>query len=191
MKYVLAIIMLLIIGCGEDASGFNIDEPDGSVDTDADTNSDTDTDTDTDADSDSCEDIICDDVPTDECIEGGFLISYTGEAMCIDDECHYSYEIIECNWGCMVTDEGEACTPYPCDGYSCDSPPAGYCEETTENYDTCFNYQPGGCYVDENDQPQCAYGEAINEGQCTHDGSAGTTPEYCEVIDGFAQCVEK
>ena len=117
MKY-LTVILLLFIACSDHPPEFT-----------SDTDSESDTDTNTESETDACDDVVCDEDPDDECIDDGSLKQYTGEATCIDGECNYSYEVIKCEWGCLITKKGESCGPHPCDDVICNDPPPGYCEE--------------------------------------------------------------
>jgi len=164
IKYFLIIIMLLAIACSEDPEGFDSDPS-----------------SDSDSDTDACDDILCDDPPDDECTEDGDLLAYTEEATCIEGECHYTYEIQECEWGCFISEEGDECGLHPCDGYVCDNPPDPECDGEAGNM--LHVYIPeGGCSLDENNEPQCEYPLFI--------------PEYCpfgcvEVPDGPDYCAEE
>ena len=168
MKYISIFIMLLVIACSGTGEQPNI----------------FDSDTETEDDIDECDYITCNNPPDDYCTEDGNLIEYTGEATCIDGDCNYSYEVIECEWGCMIDEEGDECGPDPCVNYICDNPPDNYCVEYPD-YDIAYNYQQEGeCYLDDNNQPICQY--FTNSDFCilTSEGL-----EVCEVINGIAQCV--
>lgn len=79
---------------------------------------------------DPCEDIICDNPPQDECIEGPALKTWTSPGVCMDGECSYGYETVECEHSCK---DGECLEEdNPCAGVECEDPPPNECETEDE-----------------------------------------------------------
>ena len=74
-------------------------------------------------------------------------------------------------------------------------PPDGYCESPYDDGDIAYNFMSdeGTCGIDEEGNPYCvsSYDESLFFfDYCWHDASA-SPKEYCQVIDGVAQCVEE
>ena len=123
------------------------------------------------------EDGDCEDVPSPYC-EGNTLKSFSDEATCEQNgakfECSYEAHEKTCGWGCS---DG-ACLPDPCDGKSCDSPPAATCEgDTLVTYET-----PGTCQSDK--AGKCDYepkrvdcGIGCSMGKCETGPCTGMTCE--------------
>jgi hypothetical protein len=105
---------LLAFACGDDAS----ESAGGDTDTDTDSSTE-----------DPCEGVVCDDIPEDEC-QGDSLLQYSGEAMCVDGECIYSYVVTDCDEGCAELDGHDECWTL-CTDVEC---PADYsaCEDLYE-----------------------------------------------------------
>jgi hypothetical protein len=161
--------------CTEDGSAWGECEcGSGDTDTDTDSDSDTDNDTDTDADtgtetdSDACEDVVCDDPPDDHCEEGE-LTHYTGEATCIEGECHYVHEVTECQYSFCNT-AGDNCAE-TCEEITC-TPPDAYCSNPST---LVVLLEPCDCEMDSGPNCYCEY--EVFECTCIEvaDGD-----DYCE-----------
>lgn len=165
-----------------DTNGDNDSDTDTSDDTDTngDTDTDTNTDTNTDTDTNACEDVICDDPPTNECIPLGQLKEYTGNGVCVEGECHYTHNLIECEHGCTIeVIEADHCAD-PCDNIICDDPPPSECKAwypIEEYYILFVTYKPEGTCS----EGVCSYPKDAN--LCPDDNACIPDPEpYCMTL---------
>ncbi len=185
MYKILSLIMLLLVACGEEPTPHFNDDSDSDTDTDTDTDSDTDSDEPT--DTDCSDDGVCDNPPDNYCANIETLVIYYDTYNCIEDECIYDQVTEDCEWGCLIQDGDDKCGPDPCNGYVCDNPPDPYC---LDNMSLQYYQDEGGCYLDDDYQPQCEYfpeGElefcelgCIDEGDNTGHCEAGDTTSYLE-----------
>ncbi len=75
--------------------------------------------------SDPCDGITCDTPPSSFCADVDTLTVYDTPGTCTDGICDYTTHTEACEFGCA---DG-ACNPNPCDGVSCNEPPANVCED--------------------------------------------------------------
>lgn len=109
----------------------------------------------------------CEDRPSTRC-EGDTLVEPTTDGTCDRSGetafCDWGVEERDCSYGCA---DGE-CLPNPCDGVSCDSPPAAEC---SDDGSTLVTYQtPGTCLSEEGGE--CDYQQS--ESSCVHGCSGGS-----------------
>lgn len=173
MKYIISIIlMLLMVACTGETTPFH-NLPDSGNDTDSD------------VDTDCSGDGVCDNPPDDQCADEEYLMVYTGEATCIEDECYYAYELEPCPWSCLILDGEDQCGPSPCEDYVCNNPPDPYCSNNL----TLTSYEPlGACLLDEFSNPYCSYTEeteacevdlgCLDHGDGTGECDPGATSEF-------------
>lgn len=96
-------------------------------------------------------------IPFDSCQEGK-LIEYTGEVTELYTHCEFSYEVTECEFGCIEQEEDDGCD-HPCDDFD-----LSQCTEVdTEEYqDKCKGndlwLMPPVCILNENKTPECLWG---------------------------------
>ncbi|MBW2704164.1 MAG: hypothetical protein JRF33_25370 [Deltaproteobacteria bacterium] len=94
--------------------------------------------------------MVCDQPPSNDCIDENTLRSYTGIGRCAEGACAYDYSDINCSQGCV--DGG--CQGDPCAGVICNTPP-----EPSACYQTDGTCVSGGCQYDYNDGAGCDDGD--------------------------------
>lgn len=111
----------------------------------------------------------CDSPPSTSTCDGDVRVGFEAIGECVDGGegrvCDYSEERTPCDFGCSAG----ACNADPCDGVSCNAPPAATCDGDTrvsfESQGICVD---GGCdYVEE--RQECAAGctnGVCNTSQC-------------------------
>lgn len=93
----------------------------------------------------------CNQRPENYCIDDNTLAEYDfGSIGCIEEECIYSYNLVDCHWGC----ENNKCKDSPCTELEIKcTDDSFHCDEKGR----LFQYIEGSCYHDENLVPYCEY----------------------------------
>jgi hypothetical protein len=112
----------------------------------------------------------CKSPPKTRCVDGDTLRVYESEGFCENDSCHYGFKDETCADGC----EDNQCKGSPCQGVTCDKPPASVCADA----DNLRVYEsPGSC-----DKGSCLYKDKLvpcqngcDNGQCKGDPCAGVS----------------
>jgi hypothetical protein len=120
---------------------------------------------------DPCQGVTCNTPPDDVCLNGTTLRDYNATGTCSGGSCSYGYNDVTCSYGCTSQAGPDVCAGDPCQGVTCNTPPANYCVDASylrqyQSPGTCSN---GNCdYSFTN--TFCQYGcngGACNAAQCT------------------------
>ncbi|MCP4602102.1 MAG: hypothetical protein GY847_16565 [Proteobacteria bacterium] len=119
---------------------------------------------------DPCVGVTCNEPPANECADSDNLRVYEQSGYCEDGDCFYNSQLTLCDFGCEL---GE-CLDDPCQGITCNAPPASFCSDTDalRVYDTQGTCSEGDCEYGFNDVI-CDYGCA--SGSCLQDPCLGVT----------------
>ena len=75
----------------------------------------------------TCEGVTCNSPPARACVDGQTLRIYDASGSCSDGKCSYSARTESCAGGCA----NGACVDNPCQGVTCNMPPANRCLDST------------------------------------------------------------
>jgi hypothetical protein len=114
---------------------------------------------------DPCASIVCDNPPSPTCPGSFTRRTFAAVGTCSGGSCSYMPTDTPCAFGCS----GGACNPDPCDGVTCNNPPAASCPSgmTLRTYEAV-----GSC----------------SDGTCTYDSTNTMCTHQCSTASG-AQCV--
>ncbi len=111
-----------------------------------------------------CDDVVCDDPPDDECVDGNTVRMYEAEGTCSEGECSYDFQDQNCPDGCELG----ACLG-PCHGVTCEDPPTDSCVDAS----TLRAFEPEGACV----EGECEY--QFNDVVCDE----GCVEDHCFCSD--------
>ncbi len=128
-----------------------------------------------DGDGDACDDATCVTPPAPTC-SGDVLVEYAATGSCgLDDACVYETTSTPCAAGCA---EGACVDQAPCDGVTCDEPPAATCDG-----DTLLTFADSGTCDEASGD--CSYD--MTETDCTENGEqcrAGACVDVTNICEG-------
>ncbi len=119
-----------------------------------------------------CEDVVCEEPPTDFCDGTEILVEHPATGTCLEDECNYESTFVNCFETGEVCDAGRCITPTACTGVVCDSPPEATCADGF----VVTRYEEAGECVD----GECIYTEAPYD---CRDESSECIDGDCEFVD--------
>ncbi len=136
-------------------------------------------------DEDPCDATTCDTPAEPDRCEGGTAVQSIVPGGCLDGVCSYATRRVDCAARGEVCDGGRCVVVDPCDGITCDTPPADVCDgDVARQYDAPSACIEGECVWDTRTVDCGAAGQRCVDGACV-DACVGVTcteppPSRCD-----------
>jgi len=113
---------------------------------------------------DFCKGVICNVPPANDCADENTVRIYEKDGVCQNQRCEYPSTTVDCPFGCKAG----ACQANPCQGVTCNAPPASVCVDATtlRVYESVGSCGTSGCAYG-SELIACPHGCA--QGKCNDD----------------------
>ncbi len=114
---------------------------------------------------DTCEGVVCDAPPAPVC-DGNRVVSYSSDGACVDGACEYTATETNCASSGQRCLNGACVERDPCEGVSCDRPPAPFCDGNSVVRSGVGACADGTCVWEQGRTDCGATGQTCLEGRC-------------------------